>query len=90
MKELNATGFLSNRGRQIVASCLVNELGLDWRAGAGYFEDKLIDYDACSNWGNWQYIAGVGADLAAGATLIFYKQAETWDADGAYRAKWLG
>jgi deoxyribodipyrimidine photo-lyase len=90
MKELNATGFLSNRGRQIVASCLVNELGLDWRAGAGYFEDKLIDYDACSNWGNWQYIAGVGADPRGGRHFNLHKQAETWDADGAYRAKWLG
>jgi deoxyribodipyrimidine photo-lyase len=62
MNELRETGDLSNRGRQIVASCLVNELGMDWRYGAAYFERVLIDYDVASNWGNWQYLAGVGAD----------------------------
>ncbi|MFT5562922.1 MAG: deoxyribodipyrimidine photo-lyase, partial [Litorivivens sp.] len=60
MAQLNATGYISNRGRQLVASCLVNELSLDWRCGAAYFEQQLIDYDVAANWGNWQYIAGVG------------------------------
>ena len=53
---------MSNRGRQIAASCLINELGLDWRYGAAFFEQQLIDYDMGSNYGNWQYIAGVGSD----------------------------
>jgi deoxyribodipyrimidine photo-lyase len=35
-----------------------NELNMDWRLGAAYFESQLIDYDACSNWGNWAYLAG--------------------------------
>ncbi|WP_241967570.1 DASH family cryptochrome [Pseudidiomarina insulisalsae] len=62
MNQLNATGYMSNRGRQLVASCFVHELGLDWRYGAAFFEQQLIDYDVASNWGNWQYLAGVGAD----------------------------
>ncbi len=51
MRELKHTGFMSNRGRQNVASFLVNDLGQDWRKGAAYFESLLIDYDVCSNWG---------------------------------------
>lgn len=62
MRELKSTGFMSNRGRQIVASFLVRDLGLDWRMGAEHFEAYLLDYDPCSNWGNWTYAAGVGSD----------------------------
>ncbi|OBT31620.1 DASH family cryptochrome [Vibrio splendidus] len=58
MRQLNATGYMSNRGRQLVASCLIYELGTDWRHGAAYFESQLIDYDVASNWGNCAYIAG--------------------------------
>eukprot|EP01035_Chromulina_nebulosa_P022463 gene22463-29086_t len=57
MRELLLTGFMSNRGRQIVASFLVRDLELDWRLGAHHFEEYLIDYDVDSNWGNWQYAA---------------------------------
>ena len=88
MQELNETGLLSNRGRQIAASSLVNELGLDWRCGAGYFEERLVDYDPCSNWGNWQYIAGVGSDPRGGRHFNLEKQAETWDPKGIYRRRW--
>lgn len=88
MNELRQTGCLSNRGRQIAASCLVNELNLDWRSGAGYFEQQLIDYDPCSNWGNWQYIAGVGADPRGGRHFNLEKQAQSWDADHQYRNLW--
>ncbi len=70
MHQLNETGYMSNRGRQLVASCLVHELGLDWRYGAAYFESQLIDYDVASNWGNWQYLAGVGADLVVQGNSI--------------------
>jgi deoxyribodipyrimidine photo-lyase len=62
MLELKLTGFMSNRGRQNVASYLCNDLKLDWRYGAAYFEQQLIDYDVSSNWGNWAYLAGVGND----------------------------
>jgi deoxyribodipyrimidine photo-lyase len=67
MRELAATGYLSNRLRQLVASYLIHDLGCDWRAGAAWFEAQLIDYDVCSNQGNWLYIAGRGTDPAAGA-----------------------
>ena len=62
MRELAATGFLSNRLRQNVASFFVLSLGMDWRLGAAYFESVLIDSDTESNYGNWQYVAGVGND----------------------------
>ena len=88
MRQLNETGYMSNRGRQIVASALINELGLDWRCGAAYFEQQLIDYDPASNWGNWQYIAGVGADPRGGRHFNLEKQTQMYDADGAFRARW--
>jgi deoxyribodipyrimidine photo-lyase len=90
MKELNETGLLSNRGRQIVASALVNELGVDWRYGAAYFQQQLIDYEVGSNWGNWQYIAGVGSDPRGGRHFNLQKQTELFDTDGSYRKYWLG
>jgi deoxyribodipyrimidine photo-lyase len=89
MKELRETGYLSNRGRQIVASCLVNELSVDWRYGAAWFEQHLIDYDAAVNWGNWQYIAGVGVDPRGGRHFNLSKQTQIHDPHGAYQQKWL-
>lgn len=62
MNELARTGWMSNRGRQNVASYWARELEQDWRIGAAYFESMLIDYDVHSNWGNWMYNAGVGND----------------------------
>lgn len=57
MRELAASGFLSLRGRQLVAGYLVGVLGLDWRLGAAWFEEHLIDHEKASNWGNWQLLA---------------------------------
>jgi deoxyribodipyrimidine photo-lyase len=88
MRELNATGFISNRGRQIAASCLVNELNIDWRYGAAWFQQQLIDHDVASNWGNWQYIAGVGADPRGGRHFNLVRQAEQFDPDGEYVSRW--
>lgn len=62
MNEIAQTGWMSNRGRQNVASFWAKELEQDWRIGAAYFESMLIDYDVHSNWGNWMYVAGVGND----------------------------
>lgn len=59
MHELNATGYISSQSRQITAGFLVNELKIDWKKGAAYFEEKLIDYSPASNWGNWAFIAGI-------------------------------
>lgn len=90
MKQLNATGYMSNRGRQLVASCFIHELGLDWRYGASYFEQQLIDYDVTSNWGNWQYLAGVGADPRGSRKFNLEKQTQQYDPTGAFIAKWQG
>lgn len=90
MKELNATGFMSNRGRQIVASCLVNELAVDWRFGAAFFQQQLIDYDVASNWGNWQYLAGVGKDPRGPRQFNIEKQTQQYDPNGEYIKKWQG
>jgi deoxyribodipyrimidine photo-lyase len=90
MKQLNQTGFMSNRGRQIVASCLIYELGIDWRYGAAYFEEQLIDYNVGSNWGNWQYIAGVGADPRGGRHFNLQKQTEQYDPNHRFINKWQG
>jgi deoxyribodipyrimidine photo-lyase len=88
MRELAATGWMSNRGRQNAASYLVHDLGLDWRMGAYWFERMLIDYDACSNWGNWQYVAGVGNDPREGGRFDPERQAGMYDAEGAYSRRW--
>lgn len=90
MKQLKTTGMLSNRGRQIVASALVNELQLDWRYGAAWFEHQLIDYDPGSNYGNWQYIAGVGADPRGGRHFNLEKQASEFDPKGDFVHRWKG
>ncbi|PKF62014.1 DASH family cryptochrome [Psychromonas sp. psych-6C06] len=90
MHELNATGYISNRGRQIVASCLVNELGIDWRFGAAYFQQQLVDYDVATNWGNWQYIAGVGADPRGGRHFNIEKQTAQFDPHKAFITQWQG
>ena len=88
MNELRLTGFMSNRGRQIVASYLCNDLKLDWRLGASYFEEQLIDYDVASNWGNWAYLAGVGNDPRGNRYFDVARQAKVYDAGGEYRGKW--
>jgi len=88
MRELLATGYLSNRMRQIVASYLIHDLGVDWRAGAAWFESQLIDYDAYSNQGNWAYIAGVGTDPRGGRRFNPDKQAAEHDPTGAYQQQW--
>ncbi|MBC7554084.1 MAG: DASH family cryptochrome [Taibaiella sp.] len=89
MLELKNTGFMSNRGRQNVASFLINDLQIDWRYGAAYFEQQLIDYDVFSNWGNWAYLAGVGNDPRGNRYFNAQKQANNYDADGVYRNLWL-
>ena len=90
MKQLNSTGYMSNRGRQLVASCLVHELDLDWRYGAAYMEQQLVDYDMASNWGNWQYLAGVGADPRGHRRFNLAKQAQTYDPEGLFIERWQG
>jgi deoxyribodipyrimidine photo-lyase len=89
MRELAATGFMSNRGRQNVASFLTKNLGIDWRMGAEWFESLLIDYDVCSNWGNWNYTAGVGNDARGFRYFNISKQSKDYDKQGDYIRHWL-
>ena len=88
MNELRATGWISNRMRQIVASYLIYDLKLDWRAGAAWFESQLLDYDVYSNQGNWLYIAGLGTDPRGGRQMNMEKQASEHDPEGLYRKQW--
>ncbi|MDB9723474.1 DASH family cryptochrome [Polaribacter sp.] len=88
MIELRETGFMSNRGRQNVASYFAKELLLDWRIGAAYFESMLIDYDVHSNYGNWMYVAGVGND-PRDRKFNTQLQAERYDQNHKYRKLWL-
>ena len=89
MRELKQTGFMSNRGRQNVASYLIHEMALDWRLGARWFEHYLIDYDAASNYGNWNYLAGNGHDPRSQRHFNIEKQAATYDPDGQFQTLWL-
>ena len=89
MIELKQTGFMSNRGRQNVASYLCHNLKLDWRYGAAYFEQQLIDYDVSSNWCNWAYIAGVGNNPRGVSIFNVEKQATDYDKNKSFRNLWL-
>ncbi|NP_001316265.1 cryptochrome DASH [Kryptolebias marmoratus] len=89
MRELALTGFMSNRGRQNVASFLTKDLGLDWRLGAEWFEYLLIDHDVCSNYGNWLYSAGIGNDPRENRKFNMIKQALDYDGNGDYVRQWV-
>lgn len=88
MKELAATGWMSNRGRQNVASYWSMHKEQDWRIGAAYFEHILIDYDVHSNYGNWMYNSGVGND-PRNRTFNIQLQAKNYDGDGKFQRLWL-
>ena len=88
MLELKLTGWMSNRGRQNVASYFAKEKEQDWRIGASYFEAMLIDYDVHSNYGNWNYLAGVGNDPRDRKFNIDL-QAKNYDSFHVFRNLWL-
>ncbi len=90
MRELNATGFMHNRVRMIVASFLVKDLLIDWRWGEAYFAEKLLDFDLSANNGGWQWAAGSGCD-AAPYFRIFNptEQTKKFDPDHVYIKKWV-
>lgn len=89
LHELEQTGFLSNRVRQIFASIWINDLNLAWRSGALLFEENLIDYDVYSNYGNWMYLAGVGVDPRGRRYFNLEKQMAMYDPHWSYEKKWL-
>jgi deoxyribodipyrimidine photo-lyase len=90
MRELNATGYMHNRVRMIVASFLVKDLHINWRWGERYFAQHLTDYDPCVNNGNWQWTASTGCD-AQPFFRIFnpWKQQAKFDPDCRYIYQWL-
>ncbi|MCJ1453061.1 hypothetical protein MMC28_003406 [Mycoblastus sanguinarius] len=89
MRELFLTGYTSNRLRQNVASFLAKHLGIDWRIGAEWYESLLCDYDLSSNWGNWQYNAGVGNDPREARVFNPVKQGYDYDPQGEYVKNWV-
>ena len=89
LRELMATGYASNRGRQNLASFWVHDMGLDWRRGARWFQHHLVDDDVASNWGNWAYIAGVGHDARGGRRFSPTRQCQHYDPEGEHLHYWL-
>ena len=90
MRELNDTGFMHNRVRMIAASFLIKHLLIDWRWGEAYFAQKLLDYELASNNGNWQWVAGCGADYAPYFRIFNpITQTEKFDPEQSYIKKWI-
>ncbi len=90
IRELNATGYMHNRVRMVVASFLSKDLLIDWRWGEHYFARKLLDYEMASNVGGWQWAAGSGTD-AAPYFRIFNPDAQLkrFDPKLEYIKKWV-
>jgi deoxyribodipyrimidine photo-lyase len=90
MRQLVETGWMHNRARMIVASFLVKDLLIDWRWGARYFMQQLVDGDSASNNGGWQWTGGTGTD-AAPYFRVFNPtlQGKKFDPQGAYVRRWV-
>ena len=89
MRELMRSGWMSNRGRQVVASFLIKDMKMDWRIGAEWFESHLLDYDVGSNWANWAYLAGVGGDPRNARYFAVAKQQAMYDPKGEFVGLWI-
>jgi deoxyribodipyrimidine photo-lyase len=90
IRALVQTGFIDYKMRVLLSSYFIHELNQDWVVGAEFFESNLIDYDPCSNYGNWNRLAGVGAVKREQAKLNFDHQSKMLDPDGEFVAKWGG
>ena len=90
MRELNATGYMHNRARMIVAMFLTKDLHIHWREGEKYFMQKLVDGDIAANNGGWQWSAGTGADAAPYFRIQNpWTQTKTYDSQGDYIKRWV-
>lgn len=90
MRQLNATGYMHNRVRMVVASFLCKHLLLPWQWGEAYFAQKLLDYEMASNVGNWQWAAGTGCDAAPYFRVFNPEiQFKKFDPKGEYVRKWI-
>jgi deoxyribodipyrimidine photo-lyase len=90
MQQINQTGYMHNRGRLIVASFLIKNLQIDWKEGEKYFAQQLTDYDPLVNQGNWQWVAGTGADSQPYFRIFNpMTQSSKFDKEAVYIKKWL-
>lgn len=90
MRQLNATGFMHNRVRMIVASFLIKDLHINWQWGEKYFAQKLIDYDPAVNNGNWQWVASTGSDSTPYFRIFNpWLQQKKFDSKCAYIKQWV-
>ena len=91
MRQMIATGFMSNRSRLVTANFLVRILGQDWRIGEQYFATMLTDYDPAVNNGNWQWISSVGVDPKPHFQRLFnpWNQSREYDKQAIYLKTWL-
>ena len=89
MRQLRAEGFMHNRARLVTASFLTKHLYLDWRAGAAHYADLLVDADLPDNIGNWQWVAGTGADTRPNRMFNPTRQAHRYDPSGEYVRRWV-
>ena len=89
MRQLRAEGTMHNRARLVTASFLAKHLYLDWRLGAAHFAQHLVDGDVANNIGNWQWVAGTGADTRPNRVFNPTRQARRFDPDGAYVRRWV-
>lgn len=89
MRQLRYEGWMHNRGRLLTASFLAKTLYVDWRVGARYFLDLLVDGDVANNQLNWQWMAGTGTDSRPNRVLNPVTQAKRYDPDGSYVHRWV-
>jgi deoxyribodipyrimidine photo-lyase len=89
MRQLAAEGFMHNRARLITAAFLTKSLRLDWRHGARWYAELLVDADVANNAGNWQWVAGTGTDTKPFRRFNPVRQAQRFDPDGAYVRRWV-
>ena len=90
MRQMNATGWMHNRGRLVVSSFLVKGLLIDWKWGEKYFAKKLVDYDVANNNGNWQWISGTGVDhMPYFRVFSPWVQIDKFDEDAEYIKRWI-
>ncbi|GAA2866116.1 deoxyribodipyrimidine photo-lyase [Streptosporangium fragile] len=89
VRQLLAEGWMHNRARMIVASFLVKRLRVDWRIGAEFFSERLLDGDVANNHGNWQWVAGTGNDTRPNRTVNHLRQARRFDPDGEYVRRYV-
>jgi deoxyribodipyrimidine photo-lyase len=89
MRQLAHEGWMHNRGRLLTASFLTKTLYVDWRVGARFFLDTLVDGDVANNQLNWQWVAGTGTDTRPNRVLNPLIQARKFDPDGRYVRRWV-